>query len=76
MTNLRMASLDQRVEAILTNPESYFAAARERAATIARIEVDAYLARRANARHTSSADRTGPTTDQRVRTAHRPVTGY
>jgi predicted NUDIX family NTP pyrophosphohydrolase len=51
MTNLRIANLDGRVEALLTNPDSYFAAARERAWTIARIEVDAELDRRAHARH-------------------------
>lgn len=50
VTNLRVAALDQRVEAILADPDRYFATAVERAWTIARVEVAADLARRADER--------------------------
>lgn len=49
VTNLRVTDLDERVEAILADPDVYFAAARDRAWTIARAEVEAELARRARA---------------------------
>lgn len=54
-----MANLDQRVAALLADPESYFAAARERARAIARAEVEAELARRALARHNHRGDDAG-----------------
>lgn len=59
MTNLRMANLDQRVAALLADPEGYFAVARERARAIAQAEVEAELARRALARHNHRGDNTG-----------------
>jgi hypothetical protein len=54
-----MANLDQRVTALLADPERYFAAARERAQAIAHVEVEADLARRALARHNRRRGTTG-----------------
>ncbi len=60
VTNLRLAALDQRVEAILADPDSYFATAVERAWTIARAEVEADLARRGQARQNHRKPRLRP----------------
>jgi len=56
VTNLRIADLDRRVEALLTDPERYFASARERAWASARAEVAADPARRARTRQDHHAD--------------------
>lgn len=53
VTSLRIANLDQRVEAMLADPDRYFTAARERAWIVARLEIDLDLARRARARQTN-----------------------
>jgi hypothetical protein len=50
VTSPRIADLDQRLAALLADPDRYFTAAWQRAWILARAEVEADLARRARAR--------------------------